>query len=119
VWAKFVGVLALCGLVYWVIGLIMLSIMARSSLAGAMVDSASARYSVLALLGVFYLVGVVLYSLIHLVLMRFALWRVYAGSLRLHHIDQLEAARADTATKLRNRDGWSEGFADALDVGGF
>ncbi|PCJ96157.1 MAG: hypothetical protein COA52_02210 [Hyphomicrobiales bacterium] len=119
VWAKFVGVLALCGLVYWVIGLIMLSIMARSSLAGAMVDSASARYSVLAVLGMFYLVGVVLYSLIHLVLMRFALWRVYASSLRLHHIDQLETARADKATKLRNRDGWSEGFADALDVGGF
>lgn len=117
-WSKFLMVLAGFSLIYLGLGAVLFGVFLYSGLPVGLVDSAATRWWFFAALFLYYCVGFVAYSVIHLVFLRYRLWQAIGNSLSIMPVTLVSGIMADTPERLRRRDGFGEGVADALDAGG-
>lgn len=118
VWRRFLSRLTAFSAVFLGLGAVLFGAFLYSDLPVGILDSAMARFWFFAAVFAYYCVGLIAYAVIHLVYLRFQLWRVIGNSLSLSPLDQVSNVEAGTVDALRRRDGFGEGIADALDAGG-
>nr|WP_306265417.1 DUF898 family protein [Pararhizobium sp. IMCC3301] len=118
VWGKFLIVLTGFALLYLGLGAVLFAGFLKSGLPVGVIDSATTRFGFFAALFLYYSLGIIFYSVIRVVFLRYRLWQAIGNSLSITPITLVSAIVAGPAEQLRRRDGFGEGIADALDAGG-
>ncbi len=118
VWSKFLIVLTGFSLLYLGLGAVLFGLFLTSGLPVGVVDSTTTRVGFFVALFLYYCLGFIGYSVIRLVFLRYRLWQAIGNSLSITPITLVSTIVAGPADRLRRRDGFGEGIADALDAGG-
>ncbi len=118
VWGRFLAILAAFSTVYLGLGAVLFGAFLYSDLPVGILDSATTRFWFFVALFLYYCIGFTAYAVIHLVHLRFQLWRATGNSISFSPTDPISDIAAGAADELRRRDGFGEGIADALDAGG-
>lgn len=118
VWARFLAILAAFSAVYLGLGAVLFGAFLYSDLPVGILDSATTRFWFFVALFLYYCIGFIAYAVIHLVHLRFQLWRAIGNSMSFSPTDPISNIAVGAADELRRRDGFGEGIADALDAGG-
>ncbi|WP_306261952.1 DUF898 family protein [Pararhizobium sp. IMCC21322] len=118
VWGRFLAILAVFSAVYLGLGAVLFGAFLYSDLPVGILDSATTRFWFFAALFLYYCIGFITYAVIHLVHLRFQLWRAIGNSMSFSPTDPISSIAVGSAEELRRRDGFGEGIADALDAGG-
>lgn len=118
VWGRFLAILAAFSAVYLGLGVVLFGAFLYSDLPVGILDSATTRFWFFVSLFLYYCVGFIAYAVIHLVHLRFQLWRAIGNSLLFSPTDAISDIAVGSTDELRRRDGFGEGIADALDAGG-
>lgn len=118
VWGRFLVILAVFSAVYLGLGAVLFGAFLYSDLPVGILDSATTRFWFFAALFLYYCIGFIAYAVIHLVHLRFQLWRAIGNSMSFSPTHPISNIAVGPTDELRRRDGFGEGIADALDAGG-